>query len=43
MSSAVEAGLDADTPHLALGRFNGPLALLLQQARAHRIDLTGLS
>jgi segregation and condensation protein A len=43
MNGVVDTGLDADTPLLALGGFNGSLALLLQQARAHRIDLIGLS
>src|SRR5271166_930177 len=33
---------EEDTPHMALAGFEGPLALLLELARTHQIDLSQL-
>jgi segregation and condensation protein A len=42
-SGQVHATDDARAPRLALAGFSGPLALLLELARAQQVDLSGLS
>ena len=42
-SGQVRATDDARTPRLTLAGFSGPLALLLELARAQQVDLSGLS